>query len=105
MHETKSVVYLQADTSRVVYSWNDNTPTVTRDSDGEVYSLVPHQEKGSASLNLLSGLPNEPEIPDDALQFTVQVDDVSIILHRHDWYNKTDFMINPAYIRSVCKQF
>ena len=69
-----------------MYSWNDATPTVTRNNDGtESYTLQPHQVKGSASVNLLGGQPNPPTIPDNAQQFTVGVSNVSLyaIVYMH----------------------
>ena len=69
---------LQMVTSRIVYSWNDNKATITQNEDGgETYSIQMHQSLGSASINLLSSEPSAAEIPDDALQFTVQVSNVS----------------------------
>ena len=64
-----------------MYSWNDNTPTVDRNSNGaETYTMNMHQEIGSASVNLLGGLPSAPAIPDNAMTFTVNVEDVSVNL-------------------------
>ena len=69
--------YLQADTSRIVYSWNDELPTVTQNSDrSETYTFRQHQNQGSASINLLGGLPNPPQIPSDAKSFTVKDENV-----------------------------
>ena len=70
--------HIQADTSRVVYSWQDQKPTVI---DRDTYTLLRHSDKGSASVNLLSGLPTAPAIPDNAQQFTVGVTDVSLWEH------------------------
>ena len=68
---------LQADTSRIVYSWSDELPTVTQNSDrSETYTLRQHQDQGSASINLLGGLPNPPQIPSDAKSFTVKDENV-----------------------------
>ena len=65
-------------TSRIVYAWNDNKPTVIQNNDGsETYSIQMHQSLGTASSNLLSSKPTAAEIPDDALQFKVQVSNVS----------------------------
>ncbi len=37
---------------------------------------------GSASVNLLGGLPSAPAIPDNAMTFTVNVEDVSLNLEQ-----------------------
>ena len=67
----------KAETSRIVFSWNDNKPTVIKNSDGTVsYSFERHQQQGSTSINLLGGLPNPPEIPSDANSFIVGVEKV-----------------------------
>ena len=63
------VFYLQVQTSRVVYSWNDNKPTDTN-------SISYHQQRGSTSINLLGGLPYSPDVPDDAYTFIIGVEDV-----------------------------
>ncbi len=61
----------------MVYSWNDNTPTVTGSRDAETYGIERHQKKGSASVNLRGGLPSAPVIPDNAETFKVNVETVS----------------------------
>ena len=63
----------------MVFSWSNTKPTVRGRGDSETYSLSVHDEKASASVNLLGGLPNAPDIPDSAEEFTVAVSDVSMI--------------------------
>ena len=68
---------LQLETQRIIYSWNDNTPTVTQNADGtETYSIYRHTYQGSTSINLLSGLPDPPDMPNDAETFTIAVNEV-----------------------------
>ena len=50
---------------------------MTQNSDrSETYTLRQHQDQGSASINLLGGLPNPPQIPSDAKSFTVKDENV-----------------------------
>ena len=66
--------YAQADTSRVVFAWNDDDPA-NDDPDAVVYH---GENRGSSSLNLLSGVTTPPENEDPSLvhSFTLAVDDV-----------------------------
>ena len=59
-----------------MYSWNNNKPTVSGRGDSETYAIEMHQMKGSASVNLLGGLPSGPHIPENTPKFTVQVNNV-----------------------------
>ena len=47
---------MQADTSRVVYAWNDNDPENDDADDGPMYHGATN--RGAAPLNLLSGVTN-----------------------------------------------
>ena len=51
-----SFLILQADTSRVVYAWNDNDPENDDADDGPMYHGAGN--RGAAPLNLLSGVTN-----------------------------------------------
>jgi len=65
---------LQAQTTRVVFSWNDVDPTTPDGSDARQ-----HQTRGAASVNLLGGLPNPPPAPTDSEDFFIGVNSVSVI--------------------------
>lgn len=69
-------IYLQADTSRVVYAWNDNDPENDDATDGPMYHGAAN--RGAASLNLLSGVtnPNVGEDPSTLQSFTLGVQNV-----------------------------
>jgi hypothetical protein len=60
------------ETSQIVYSWNDNFQ-----SSDDSNQLGYHTTKGSTSVNLLSGLPNPPNTPEDSQSFTIGVQQVS----------------------------
>ena len=62
---------MQANTARVVFSWNDNDPTTPDRNDA-----MRHMVRGSASLNLLGGLPDPPPEPADTRSFTFRVNNV-----------------------------
>ena len=66
----------QANTARVVYSWNENDPANDDAVNGPAY----HTNRGSASLNLLGGLLNMPPDPPAGTtgSFNITVDNVSI---------------------------
>ena len=82
-----SLQYIQYQTAHIVYSWNDNKPTVTTHSNGtQSYTLIPHSRKGSTSVNLLGGLPNPPRIPQNVQAFTVNVSQVSYCSNVHSRY-------------------
>jgi len=66
---------LQPDTSRVVFSWNDADPTRPDGSDAMYHQM----NRGSASVNLLGGLPNPPPAPADSEEFFIGVNSVSVI--------------------------
>ena len=74
LHTTYS--YLpQANTARVVFSWNDVDPTMPDGSDAMYHGTT---GRGSASLNLLGGLPDPPPDPSDTRSFTFTVNNVCI---------------------------
>ena len=64
LHSSK-LFSLQADTSRVVWSYHSHDPS----SEEELRSLQ-HERKGSASLNLLGGL-NEDRVEENSGSFTI----------------------------------
>ena len=75
---------LQANTARVIFSWNENDPANDDPENGPVYHGV--SNRGSASLNLLGGLIDmPPEPPADTVgSFNVTVDNVwSVVLHNY----------------------
>ena len=60
---------IQADTSRVVYAWNDNDPA---DENSPMYHGV---NRDAVSLNLLSGVTNPPNPDLNSVQsFTISVE-------------------------------
>jgi len=59
----------------VVFSWNDADPTAPDGSDARQ-----HQTRGSASVNLLGGLPDPPPEPSDSEDFFIGVNSVSYII-------------------------
>ena len=63
----------QANTARVIFSWNDVDPTMPDGSDA-----MRHTTRSSASLNLLGGLPDPPPEPSDTRSFTFRVNNVCI---------------------------
>ena len=68
---------MQANTARVVFSWNENDPTNDDAETGLVYHGF--NNRGSASLNLLGGLINIPADPpaESIGSFNVTVNNVS----------------------------
>ena len=64
------LIIFQADTARIVWSWQTNDPT-----NGS--ALVMHNFQGATSLNLLGGLPNPPQDPVDVQSFDITISDVS----------------------------
>ena len=70
--EERQLIVLQAETARVVYSWNDNDPTTQDGGDA-----IRHTTRGAASVNLLGGLINPPPEPSDSETFFVGVNSVS----------------------------
>ena len=70
----------QADTVRVIYSWNDEDPETPA-------TVKQHQTRGTVSINLLGGLQDLPPDPDDLKNFTVAADKVlplnHTIMHAH----------------------
>ena len=62
----------QADTARVIWSFNPSDPT----SSG-MFSR--HTQQGSASLNLLGGLPSSTPDPDDLMTYDILVENVSVL--------------------------
>jgi hypothetical protein len=69
---TLSIFFAQADTSRVVFAWNNDDPA-NDDPDAVVYH---GENRGSSNLNLLSGVTNPPMNEDPVESFTLAVDDV-----------------------------
>ena len=69
-------ILLQAETARVIFSWNDVDPTMPDGSDA-----MRHTTRGAASINLLGGLINPPPEPSDSETFFVGVDSVSNLHH------------------------
>ena len=63
----------QANTARVIFSWNDVDPTMPNGSDA-----MRHTTRSLASLNLLGGLPDPPPVPSDTRSFTFRVNNVCI---------------------------
>ena len=64
---------MQANTARVIFSWNDNDPTTPDGSDA-----MRHMVRGSISINLLGGLPDPPPEPSDTRSFTFTVNNVCV---------------------------
>ena len=62
---------MQPNTARVIFSWNDNDPATQDGSDA-----MQHVIRGSASLNLLGGLPDPPTEPNDTRSFQFTVNNV-----------------------------
>ena len=87
---TCTLLMLQPDTARVVFSWNDADPTAPDGSDA-----MYHQTRGSASINLLGGLRNPQPDSSNTSSFTFRVNNVrrncasvvlttySLVLHVH----------------------
>ena len=65
---------MQADTSRVVWSWSFADPSSLSD-------ITQHENQGTTSLNLLGGL-NEPrEDRSGAASFVIRNENVSVFQH------------------------
>ena len=65
--------FFQPETARVIWAFHaTDDPT----SEELTFSLI-HSEKGSASLDLLGGLPDVAPDPADLKNFDLTVDDVS----------------------------
>lgn len=75
MHGLLSFSFIQADTTRVIWSWNSFNPS---DVLGEIRQ---HQSRGTTSLNLLGGLNNERPNPPDTKSFTIRNTNVSISVY------------------------
>ena len=75
MYINNYLVHAQADTSRVVFAWNNNDPA-NDDPDAVMYH---GENRGATNLNLLSGVTNPPmnEDPSQVQSFTLAVDNVS----------------------------
>ena len=67
-----TLIALQANTARVIFSWNDVDPTMPDGRDA-----MRHTTRGSASVNLLGGLPDPPPVPSDSETFFIGVENVS----------------------------
>ena len=69
-----AALFMQVQTTLVVFSWNDNDPTA-EDGGGAMY----HQSnRGSASVNLLGRLSDAPPEPSNTRFFTFTVKNVRI---------------------------
>ena len=72
-------VIVQADTSRVVYAWNDNDPENDDADNGPMYH---NANRGAAPLNLLSGVTNPVNMDDGQATFqtfTLGVENVRFV--------------------------
>ena len=71
---------MQADTSRVVYAWNDNDPENDDADDGPMYHGAGN--RGAAPLNLLSGVTNPVNVKADSFirSFTLGVENVRLFM-------------------------
>ena len=71
---------MQADTSRVVYAWNDNDPENDDANDGPMYHGAGN--RGAAPLNLLSGVTNPVNVEADSFirSFTLGVENVRLFV-------------------------
>ena len=67
------MVYLQAETARVIWSFNDAPDPSSQDL---TFSDI-HSRKGSVSLNLLGGLPDAAPDPQDLEYYDITVNNVS----------------------------
>ena len=67
---------MQADTSRVVWSFQANDPT-----DPLGNTAMFHDHMGVSSLNLLGGLTNAPADPNDVQSFDIGVTNVRKKIH------------------------
>ena len=67
-----TLIVLQANTARLIFSWNDNDPAMQDGSDA-----MRHTTRGAASVNLLGGLPDPPPEPRDSETFFIGVNSVS----------------------------
>ena len=72
---TCTLLMLQPNTARVVFSWNDADPTAPDGSDA-----MYHQTRGAASINLLGGLRNPPPDPSNTSSFTFRVNNVRMCI-------------------------
>ena len=82
MHSRLNFFATQANTARVVFSWNENDPANDDPENGSVYhGFINH---GSASLNLLGGLIDmPPEPPANTVGFfNITVDNVRSAIYR-----------------------
>ncbi len=66
---------LQADTSRVVWSWHSSDPS-------DVDSIPQHQFQGTTSINLLGGLNKDFTDPLDSDSFTINFNNVSALISK-----------------------
>lgn len=64
------LIIFQADTARIIWSWQTNDPTSAN-------ALAMHNFQGVTSLNLLGGLPNPPQDPEDVQYFDITISNVS----------------------------
>ena len=67
------MVYLQAETARVIWSFRDAPDPSSQDL---MFSDI-HSRKGSVSLNLLGGLPDAAPDPQDLEYYDITVNNVS----------------------------
>ena len=92
---------MQANTARVVFSWNENDPANDDPESGPVYHGG--SNRGSASLNLLGGLIDMPPDPlaGTVGSFNITVDNVrSVIVHKLN--NYSNFIICTTCRLCVC---
>ena len=70
---TANFLHLQADTARVVWSWNSRDPP----SPSQINQ---HEHQGTTSLNLLGGLNEERQDPSGASSFVIRNENVRLQL-------------------------
>jgi hypothetical protein len=61
------------ETARIVYSWNDNKPTVNGPNS---FTFERHTNQGQNSVNLIGGLPNPPTITENTESFVAGVNEI-----------------------------
>ena len=84
MHAINRNLLLQADTSRVLWSWSSADPSSPSD-------ITQHENQGTTSLNLLGGL-NEPrEDRSGAESFVIRNENVSVV--QMDFRAMVDYVV------------
>ena len=91
-----TLIVLQANTARVIFSWNDVDPTMPDGSDAMYHTTT---GRGSASVNLLGGIPDPPPEPSDSETFFIGVDSVStytnnicFLCNHQSWSNYSEWV-------------